>query len=64
MSSNYILARSKDEEILKKAAVGGAVTGILQYLLDNNIIDGVLTLNLKMISMMEFQLLQQPVKNY
>lgn len=37
MSSNYILARSKDEEILKKAAVGGAVTGILQYLLDNNI---------------------------
>ena len=44
MSSNYILARSKDEEILKKAAVGGAVTGILQYLLDNNIIDGVLTL--------------------
>lgn len=44
MSSNYILSRSKDEEILKKAAVGGAVTGILQYLLDNNIIDGVLTL--------------------
>ena len=44
MSSNYILARSKDEAILKKAAVGGAVTGILQYLLDNNIIDGVLTL--------------------
>ena len=27
MSSNYILARSKDEAILKKAAVGGAVTG-------------------------------------
>lgn len=26
MSSNYILARSKNEEILKKAAVGGAVT--------------------------------------
>ena len=44
MSSNYILARSKDEAILKKAAVGGAVTGSLQYLLDNNIIDGVLTL--------------------
>lgn len=44
MSSNYILSRSKDEEILKKAAVGGAVTGILQCLLDNNIIDGVLTL--------------------
>ena len=28
MSSNYILSRSKDEEILKKAAVGGAVTAI------------------------------------
>lgn len=44
MSSNYVLARSKNDEVLKNAAVGGAVTGIFQYLLDNEIVDGVLVL--------------------
>lgn len=40
----YLLARSTDEEIRKRGECGGAVTGIFKYMLDKDIVDGVLTL--------------------
>ena len=41
---SYILAKSKDDAILKAGECGGAVTSIFKYLLDNGIVDGVLAL--------------------
>lgn len=41
---SYILAKSNNEDILKAGECGGAVTSIFKYLLDENIVDGVLTL--------------------
>lgn len=40
----YILAKSKNDEILKAGECGGAVTSIFKYLLDEKIVDGVLAL--------------------
>ena len=40
----YILARATDEEIQKRGECGGAVTAIFKYMLDEGIVDGVLTL--------------------
>lgn len=40
----YVLARATDEEIQKKGECGGAVTAIFKYMLDEEIVDGVLTL--------------------
>lgn len=45
MNPEYILARSKDPEILEKGECGGAVSSIFKYLLDKEIVDGVLTLS-------------------
>jgi formate dehydrogenase subunit beta len=45
MDSNYLLARAKDEDLLKKGECGGAVSSIFQYLLDSNLVDGVLNLS-------------------
>lgn len=41
---SYILAKSNNENILKAGECGGAVTSIFKYLLDEGIVDGVLTL--------------------
>jgi len=40
----YILARATDDEIQSKGECGGAVTAIFKYMLDKEIVDGVLTL--------------------
>lgn len=45
MSEKLILAKSKANEITDSGACGGAVSSIFQYLLANEIVDGVLTLN-------------------
>ncbi len=42
---SYILAKSKNEDILKAGECGGAVTSIFKYLLDEGIVDGVLALS-------------------
>lgn len=44
MSFNYVLAKSKVSDIFGAGECGGAVTSIFKYLLDNEIVDGVLTL--------------------
>ncbi|WP_321423402.1 Coenzyme F420 hydrogenase/dehydrogenase, beta subunit C-terminal domain [uncultured Methanobacterium sp.] len=44
MDPEYLLARAKDENLLEKGECGGAVSSIFQYLLDNNLVDGVLNL--------------------
>lgn len=41
---SYVLAKSKDDDILSAGECGGAVTSILKYLLDEKLVDGVLTL--------------------
>lgn len=41
---DYVLAKSKNEDILKAGECGGAVTSIFKYLLDEGIVDGVLAL--------------------
>ncbi len=41
---SYLLAKSKDDDILKAGECGGAVTSIFKYLLDNGIVDGVLAI--------------------
>ena len=45
MSEKLILAKSKANEITDSGACGGAVSSIFQYLLANELVDGVLTLN-------------------
>ena len=45
MEGNYVLAKSKENEITDSGACGGAVSSIFQYLLANELVDGVLTLN-------------------
>ena len=45
MSERFILAKSKENEITDSGACGGAVSSIFQYLLANELVDGVLTLN-------------------
>ncbi|ENN96555.1 fomrate dehydrogenase [Methanocaldococcus villosus KIN24-T80] len=42
--SKYVLAKATNEEILKRAECGGAVTALFKYLLDKKLVDGVLTL--------------------
>lgn len=44
MSEQYILAKGKSEEISSNGTCGGAVSAIFQYLLDQEIVEGVLTL--------------------
>jgi len=46
MNPEYLLARSKNEEIIEKGECGGAVSSIFQYLLDKEIVDGVLALTM------------------
>jgi len=38
----YLLAKAKNDEVCEKGECGGAVTALLQYLLDQSIVDGVL----------------------
>ena len=40
----YLLVKSTDSEILKRAECGGAVTSLFKYLLDKKLVDGVLAL--------------------
>ena len=40
----YVLIQSTDSKILKRAECGGAVTALFKYLLDKNLVDGVLAL--------------------
>lgn len=42
--TKYYLARAKDNEIRKAGECGGAVTALFKYLLENEIVDGVLGL--------------------
>ena len=42
---SYVLARSKNPDIQEAGECGGAVTSIFKYLLDENIVDGVLALS-------------------
>ncbi|MEN6291369.1 MAG: Coenzyme F420 hydrogenase/dehydrogenase, beta subunit C-terminal domain, partial [Methanobacterium sp.] len=44
MNPEYLLARSKNHEILDEGECGGAVSSIFQYLLDKELVEGVLTL--------------------
>ncbi|MCC7553930.1 MAG: Coenzyme F420 hydrogenase/dehydrogenase, beta subunit C-terminal domain [Methanobacteriaceae archaeon] len=44
MSSDFLLIRAKNDELVENGACGGAVTSILKFLLDENKVDGVLTL--------------------
>jgi len=44
MNAEYVLARAKDEVIVENGACGGAVSALFQYLLDKNLVDGILTL--------------------
>ncbi|MDR3291024.1 MAG: Coenzyme F420 hydrogenase/dehydrogenase, beta subunit C-terminal domain [Methanobrevibacter sp.] len=44
MSSEFLLIRAKDELVCGLGECGGSVTSILQYLLDNDIVDNVLTI--------------------
>ena len=38
----YIEAKAVDNDIFERGENGGAVTALLKYLLDSNIVDGVL----------------------
>ena len=42
---SYVLAKSQNDDILKAGECGGAVTSILKYLLDEEIVDGILALS-------------------
>ena len=42
---SYVLARSKNSDILEAGECGGAVTSIFKYLLDEGLVDGVLALS-------------------
>ena len=42
---SYVLAKSKNSDILEAGECGGAVTSIFKYLLDEGIVDGVLTIS-------------------
>ena len=44
MSKNMFIARSSDENILKRGESGGAVTAVLKCALENGDIDGVVTI--------------------
>jgi len=44
MTMKFLLVQSTDENILKHAECGGAVTSLFNYLLDKKLVDGVLTL--------------------
>ena len=44
MESQFILAKAKDEEITNKGECGGAVSALFKYLLEQDLVDGVLTL--------------------
>jgi len=44
MESQFILAKAKDEDIAQKAECGGAVSALFKYLLEQDLVDGVLTL--------------------
>lgn len=44
MSPEYLLARAKNEELQEKGECGGAVSSIFKYLLDKEMVEGVLTL--------------------
>lgn len=41
---SYVLAKSQDDDILSAGECGGAVTSIFKYLLDSELVDGVLTI--------------------
>ena len=44
MESQFILAKARDEEIAKNGECGGAVSALFKYLLEQDLVDGVLTL--------------------
>ena len=44
MKAEYLLAKAKDKNLLEKGECGGAVSSIFQYLLEKNLVDGILTL--------------------
>ncbi len=44
MESQFLLAKAKDEELAEKGECGGAVSALFKYLLDQQLVDGVLTL--------------------
>lgn len=44
MDTKHILARAHDKKIREKGECGGAVTGLFQYMLDENIVDAILAL--------------------
>ncbi|RPF51674.1 formate dehydrogenase beta subunit (F420) [Methanobrevibacter gottschalkii DSM 11977] len=41
---SYVLAKSKDDDILSAGECGGAITSILKYLLDEKLVDGIFAL--------------------
>lgn len=61
--TKYYLARAKDNEIRKAGECGGAVTALFKYLLENEIVDGVLGLRKERTSMMEYLLSLQIQKS-
>lgn len=44
MKSQFLLVKARDEEIAEKGECGGAVSALFKYLLDQDLVDGVLTL--------------------
>lgn len=44
MDHEYLLVKSKDTELLEKGECGGAASSLFKYLLDKNLVDGILTL--------------------
>lgn len=44
MKSEFLLAKAKEEEIAEKGECGGAVSALFKYMLDQDLVDGVLTL--------------------
>ncbi|BDZ70817.1 hypothetical protein GCM10025861_13340 [Methanobacterium petrolearium] len=44
MEPQFLLAKAKDEELAKNGECGGAVSALFKYLLDQQLVDGVLTL--------------------
>lgn len=44
MKAEYLLAKAKDKTLHENGECGGAVSAIFQYLLEKNLVDGILTL--------------------
>ncbi len=46
MESKFLLAKAKDEEIAERGECGGAVSALFKFLLEQNLVDGVLALTM------------------